>query len=201
LLKWKHPHTADDEKFEYTEEENAAILSLPRKECSSAFDARLAAKLIDVFSADLPTPAQTHGLYLALVTLLFSYAYETRTTQCDPTPESAWTLATLTPAFSALDPPDVPATSASDPLRFSGVELAETLVTSYRRSLAFPLYRSFILAEACRGDVARLLSKGKRTVVRCLLQMKNIMDHHDVYYVYSKVWLDDFCVWTQVYAR
>lgn len=31
--------------------------------------------------------------------------------------------------------------------------------------------------------------------------MKNILDHHDVYYVYSKVWLDDLCVWTQAYAR
>lgn len=156
--------------------------------------------MITILFEDLPTPAQTHGLYLTLITLLFSYAYESRTTQHDPTPESAWTLATLTPAFSSLDPPDVLAAS-NIPLEFSEDELSEALVMSYRRSLAFPLYRSFILAEVCRGDVGRLLSKGKRMVVRCLLEMKNILDHHDVYYVYSKVWLDDFCVWTQAYAR
>jgi protein SHQ1 len=72
---------------------------------------------------------------------------------------------------------------------------------SYRRSLAFPLYRSWILAEACRMDIAQLLSNGKRTIVRCLLEMKNVLDHHEVYYVYSKIWLDDFCMWTLAYAR
>ncbi|KAJ7441545.1 hypothetical protein FB451DRAFT_1414561 [Mycena latifolia] len=39
------------------------------------------------------------------VSILFSYAYETRTTLGDFTPESAWTICSLTPAFSALDPP------------------------------------------------------------------------------------------------
>lgn len=30
--------------------------------------------------------------------------------------------------------------------------------------------------------------------------MKKILDHHDVYYVYSKIWVEDFCVWAQAYA-
>lgn len=142
-------------------------------------------------------PTQSHNLYLTLLSLLFAYAYECRTTQHDPTPESAWTLATLIPAFSALDPPNIMAPS---PLIFSADELSQVLVASYRRSLAFPLYRSWILAEACRKDVARLLFSGKRTIVRCLLEMKNILDHHEVYYVYSKIWVDDFSVWIQTYA-
>lgn len=136
-----------------------------------------------------------------MLTLLFSYAYESRTTQLDPTPESAWTLGTLVPAFSALDPPVSHVVPDVDPLAFSDDDLSGAFVMSYRRALAFPLYRSFILAEECRTDVARLLSKGKRTVVRCLLEMKNILDHHEVYYVYSKIWVDDFCVWIQAYAR
>ncbi|KAF8061544.1 SHQ1 protein-domain-containing protein [Lyophyllum atratum] len=181
LLAWTHPYTDHIDNFQYTDEENAVMLRLPRKEY-------------------LPTTTQTHNLYLTLLTLLFSYAYESRTTQKDPTPESAWTLSTLIPAFSALDPPDSPAASVADPLVFSTDELSGAFVTSYRRSLSFPLYRSFILAEACRMDVAQFLSRGKRTVVRCLLEMKKLLDHHEVYYVYSKVWLDDFCVWTQAYA-
>ncbi len=79
--------------------------------------------------------------------------------------------------------------------------MAATLVPSYRRSLAFPLHRSFALAEKCRADVAALLLKGKRTAFRCLLEMKAILDHHEAYYVYSKIWLDDFCVWIQAYAK
>ncbi|KAG6841663.1 hypothetical protein C0991_008301 [Blastosporella zonata] len=186
LLKWKHPNTDHSESFQYTDEENAVMLRLPRKEFADFID--------------LPTAVQTHNLYLVLLTILFSYAYESRTNQLDPTPESAWTLSTLVPAFSALDFPDHLPASLVDPSQFTADELCQTFAASYRRSFAFPLYRSFVLAEACRADVTGFLSGGKRTVVRCLLAMKTILDHHEVYYVYSKIWLDDFCVWVQAYA-
>lgn len=37
-------------------------------------------------------------------------------------------------------------------------------------------------------------------MTRCLLGMKHVLDHHEVYYVYSKVWVDDYCVWTLAYT-
>ncbi|THH33920.1 hypothetical protein EUX98_g349 [Antrodiella citrinella] len=174
LIAWEHPFVSLDGEVVYTEEENLAMLRLPRKEY-------------------LPTPAQTAGIYHTLLTILFSHAYDARTTQHDPTSESGWTISILTPAFSALDPapyraPPIPS------------ELAAVFTASYRRCFAFPLYRSFALAEACRADVAALLVKGKRTVLRCLLEVKSILDHHDVYYVYSKIWMDDLCVWIQSHA-
>ncbi|KXN82555.1 Protein shq1 [Leucoagaricus sp. SymC.cos] len=185
LLRWRHPHITAIEEVKYTEEENLAMMHLPRKEY-------------------LTNSIQTHFIYLTLITLLFSYVYESRTNQHDPTPESAWTISSLTPAFSALDPPspELPygPTIVSDPNTFSLEELVATIIHSYKRALAFPLHRSFALAEACRQDVSDILLKGKRTVVRCLLEMKNILDHHEVYYVYSKVWVDDLCSWTQASA-
>jgi len=174
---------------------------------------------------DLASPKETHNLYLTLLTLLFAYAYDARTTQHDPTPESAWTIAALTPAFSALDPPpyshshsppqqreretDAPKLESEERVGpdFSSDdsetprELAETLVPSYRRALAFPLYRSWALADACRMDVARFLLRGTRTILRCLLELRTILDGHEVYYVYSRIWLDDFCRWIQACAR
>ncbi|KAI0928358.1 hypothetical protein AcW1_005627 [Taiwanofungus camphoratus] len=182
LIAWNNSQMNSTGEFEYTEKENLTMLRLPRKEY-------------------LATPKQTRDIYLTLLTLLFSYAYETRTTQHDPTPESAWTISILTPAFSALDPaPYLPLSLPPESSSFTASELAATFAASYRRALAFPLYRSFALAEACRADVAALLSRGKRMVARCLLEMKHILDHHDVYYIYSKVWIDDFCVWTLAYA-
>lgn len=150
---------------------------------------------------DLATPSQTHNLYLTLLTLLFSYAYDSRTTQHEPTSESAWTICALTPAFSALDPPPYSASAVTDNSdTFTELEITATLVQSYRRSLAFPLYRSFALAEKCRLDVSSFLAGGKRAIFRCLLELKDILDHHDVYYVYSKLWVEDFCLWIQAYA-
>jgi len=162
---------------------------------------------------DLASPQETHNLYLTLLTLLFAYVYDARTTQHDPTPESAWTIAALTPAFSALDPPPyshsphctqqriTKVDSKHSDFDFESGELAETFIPSYRRAIAFPLYRSWALADACRNDVAHFLLRGTRTVLRCLLELRATLDAHEVYYVYSRIWLDDFCRWIQACAR
>ena len=161
-----------------------------------------AALFFPTIAIDLATASQTRQLYLTLLTLLFAYAYDSRTTQHDPTPESGWTISTLVPAFAALDPPPYSPPSADAPAEtFEPSELASTFTASYRRALAFPLFRSFALAERCRADVGSILRGGRRVVVRCLLELKRVLDHHDVYYVYSKIWVDDFCVWAQAHAR
>jgi len=211
LLAWTHPHLESSSLAApspnaviFTEAENLAMLRLPRKEY-------------------LASPQETHNLYLTLLTLLFAYAYDSRTTQHDPTPESAWTIASLTTAFSALDAPPYSHSHSShrsqttqviqriitkddsnskhSDFDFESGELADTFIPSYCRAIAFPLYRSWALADACRKDVAHFLLRGTRTVLRCLLELRAILDAHEVYYVYSRIWLDDFCRWIQACAR
>jgi len=173
LTRWNGPYAdaAISNAIEFTEEENLAMLRLPRKEY-------------------LITPSQSRSLYLALLTILFSYAYDLRTTQHDPTTESPWTISILTPCFSTLD------TSPTSP----NSPLAVCFRASYRRALAFPLYRNWVLCEKLREDVTTILRGGKRCVLRALLEAKKIIDGSDVYYVYSKIWLDDYCVWVQSWA-
>ena len=127
-------------------------------------------------------------LYLTLLTILFSYAYDCRTTQHDPTPESAWTISVLTPCISALDLS--PSSSPEAAFR-----------ASYRRALAFPLYRNWELCERVRADVAVILAGGRRAACRVLLEIRSILERHEVYYVYNKIWIDDYCVWIQANAR
>jgi protein SHQ1 len=103
LLAWRHPYSIESD-FQYTEEENMTMLRLPRKECELILLLGPNAPTQSSIS-DLVTISQTHDLYLTLVTLLFSYAYDARSTQHDPSTESAWTISSLTPGFSALDPP------------------------------------------------------------------------------------------------
>ncbi|KIK97085.1 hypothetical protein PAXRUDRAFT_825299 [Paxillus rubicundulus Ve08.2h10] len=186
LVGWEDPALADASDTVYTEQENMEMLRLPRKEY-------------------IMDKVQERTLYLTLITLLFAHAYDKRTTLHDPTPESAWTICTLVPAFSALDPPPymaiVPDVKSAPELRFSDAEVISALTTSYRRSLAFPLYRSFQLAEECQKDIAAAMMGGKRMIARCLLEMRRILDRHEAYYVYSKIWLEDFCVWIQTCAR
>ncbi|KAG8684775.1 hypothetical protein FRC09_015148 [Ceratobasidium sp. 395] len=165
LIEWRlEAGDPPNEPFTFTEEENMTMLRLPRREY-------------------LLSPAQIHELNVTLCNILFAALYDIRTTQNDPTPESAWTICSLVPAFSALDPCPAPGS------------LHSALRTSYRRTLAFPLYRSFALCQRIQQDVADVLSCGTRTVTRLMLRIKKILDGHDVYYVYSKIWLDDFCAW------
>lgn len=165
LIEWDpHADAASEVPFAFTDEENMTMLRLPRREY-------------------LLIPSRTRELHVTLCTILFAALYEWRTTQDDPTPESAWTICKLVPAFSALDPCSAP------------VALHSALRTSYRRALAFPLYRSFALCQHIQKDVAQLLARGMRAVTRRLLATKKILDGHDVYYVYSKIWIDDFCAW------
>ncbi|KAI0255359.1 SHQ1 protein-domain-containing protein [Lactifluus subvellereus] len=175
LLAWTHPHLESAAPVIFTEAENAAMLRLPRKEY-------------------LASPRETRDIYLTLLTLLFAYAYDARTTQHDPTPESAWTIAALTPP----SPLSTPLHEDEAPERWP---TTETLIPSYRRALAFPLHRSWALAESCRADAARFLGRGARTVLRCLLELRAVLDAHPVYYVYARVWVDDFCRWIQACAR
>ena len=149
---------------------------------------------------DLVTKTQEHNLYLILLTMLFSYVYDARTTQNEATPESAWTICSLTPAFSSLDPPPYEECPTSTSM-FGADEVRATLSHSIRRALAFPLYRSFALCLKCIEDLCVILRHGRRTVLRALLETRRILDHHEVYYVYSRIWMDDFCRWIAADAK
>jgi len=169
-IAWTSPFQSLTEPIQFSEAEQATMLKLPRKEY-------------------LVSPAQSRSLYITLITILFAYAYDMRTTQHDPTSESAWTLAILTPCMSALDVSPTSSSPSNTP--------STALRASYRRALTFPLHRSWALCERLRMDVADVLNGGRRAVGRALLEAKGIMDRSDVYYVYSKIWLDDYCVWIQ----
>ncbi|GJJ11923.1 hypothetical protein Clacol_006161 [Clathrus columnatus] len=166
IIKWKHPYPDNGSDIEFTEDEKLAMINLPRKEY-------------------IPTLEQTRTLYLTLVSLLLSSAYDTRTTQSDPTAESPWTLTVLTPAFAALSPP------------LSTWKTAEVLIEFYKRALSYPLYRHWGLCERCKADVVNILKGGRRSILRVLLKMNHLLKAHDAYYVYGKIWLEDFCVWLQ----
>ncbi|KAG1100734.1 hypothetical protein G6F42_017613 [Rhizopus arrhizus] len=122
------------------------------------------------------------GTYLGLVDLMFAYAYNHRITEGDSNVESVWCIGRISPTLSSLEQFTV---------------LKDVLISSYRRALTYPLYRNLSLCEKVLQDVYIMFKLGKRAILKALLDMKNLFDHHDVYYVYSKIYLDDYCVWIQ----
>ncbi|KAI7876155.1 SHQ1 protein-domain-containing protein [Mucor mucedo] len=120
--------------------------------------------------------------YLGLVDLMFAYCYNYRVTEGDNNVESVWCIGRISPTISSLE-------------QFS--LLKDVMVSCYRRALTYPLYRNLALCEKVLQDVYIMFRLGKRAILKALLDMKYLFDHHDVYYVYSKIFLDDYCVWIQ----
>ncbi|KAJ2444043.1 hypothetical protein IWW46_002221 [Coemansia sp. RSA 2440] len=125
------------------------------------------------------------AVYLGMVDLLFAYSLELRSHLGELTIESAWAIGAVSSTLSNLE-------------QFS--TLRETCVASYRRGLAYTLYRHWDLCERAMDDVRVICQNGRRAILKVFLDLKRVFDEHDVYYVYSKLFLDDYCVWLQVGA-
>ncbi|KAJ2550369.1 hypothetical protein EV175_004096, partial [Coemansia sp. RSA 1933] len=138
---------------------------------------------------DLPrktyTISKRQPVYLGLVDILFAYSLDYRTNLGEHTVESAWAIGAVSSLFSNL-------------AQFT--TLRDTAVSCFRRGLAYPLCRNWELCEKALEDVYVILKLGRRAVLKTMLEIKSLFDHHDVYYVYSKIFLDDYCVWLQTNA-
>ena len=117
-----------------------------------------------------------------LISLLFAYVYDHVTTDGDPTVESAWTVVTLSPVLGWLDEVST---------------VREALLTSLRRSLIYPYLRHWKFALYVGQQVVEILRQGVRCVIRCLLQVRTILDRSEVYYLGNKLWLDPYLKWLQ----
>ncbi|KAJ2848336.1 hypothetical protein GGI22_005753, partial [Coemansia erecta] len=129
--------------------------------------------------------SQKQSVYLGLVDILFAYSLDFRTNLGEHTVESVWAIGAVSSLFSNLE-------------QFS--TLHDVVVASFRRGLAYPLYRNWELCEKALEDVYVILKLGRRVVLKTMLEIKGLFDHHDVYYVYSKIFIDDYCVWLQTSA-
>lgn len=128
-------------------------------------------------------------LLLMLVSVLFAYSFNLRENEGDDNIESAWTVGKLTPQICFLDSQIVIPGSTTVSL------LRATVITSIRRSLCYPLHRNFELSMKAWDDVYHLMRGGKRLVLKTLLAVREMFRFHDVYYVYTKIWMDDLCAW------
>lgn len=188
ILKWKLPatrqfanwyskqqtHPSDERAkmmpVEFTKEEQEKMLQLPRKNY-----------LVD--------EAHKPQLYVLIVSLLFAYQFDLRENEGEHNIESAWTIGKLVPQFAFLDAQIHIANGSTDTI------LKAAVIASIRRALSYPFHRNYKLVKAAWNDVYYTLRGGKRVVLKCLLDLKELFRYHDVYYVYDKIWLEDLCLW------
>lgn len=76
--------------------------------------------------------------------------------------------------------------------------VGEAAVAVVRRSLCYPLVRHYGLALAVLADVALLLRLGRTAVLRCLLELRLLVQRGVEHgYLLNRIFVDDYCVWLQ----
>ncbi|GEQ71719.1 hypothetical protein JCM33374_g5405 [Metschnikowia sp. JCM 33374] len=188
IMKWKSPttrrflswYTAQQQKplgeresvipVDFSKEEHESMLQLPKK-------------------SYLIEDSYKPQLWMLVVSLLFGHQFDLRETEGEHNIESAWTIGKLAPQIAFLDSQIfIPDDS------FSNI-LAATIVTVTRRSLCYPLHRHYNLARKVWDDVYYVLRSGRRVILQCLLETRELFRINDIHYVYDKIWFEDLCSW------
>ncbi|KAM3960638.1 protein SHQ1 homolog [Aphomia sociella] len=120
-----------------------------------------------------------HGL----VDILYGYCYDKRTTLNESTVESSWTINKLSSTLSWF-------------CIFNS--LNETLIACYRRALVYPIFRNFELCHKVKYDLVTLLRKGKRFVIKCLIDIHNMFNNsNDARYILNQLYIKDYLIFLQ----
>lgn len=120
-----------------------------------------------------------------LVDVLFAYVHHELSNVGEESCEASWNISRLSRCLSWLD-------VSIDSVR-------QSLIASYRRALAYPLYRSWALCECVRQHlVAILLGGGRSVVLKCVLRVYHAMTHNsEKRYLLNVVFINDLLSWVQ----
>ncbi|CAF2136816.1 unnamed protein product [Rotaria magnacalcarata] len=121
-------------------------------------------------------------IYLGLIDILYAFVYDQRLTQGEPCCESPWNIHKLSSTLAWFD---------------SFTDLPSVLISCCRRTLIYPLNRSFKLARKCLLDVIEILSMGKCAILQCFLQMRRLFLDEEHRYLLNTLYLNDYCLWIQ----
>ena len=120
---------------------------------------------------------------LGLLDILFAYCYDFRTTEGEHSPESAWTISKLCATLSCGE-------------KYNSI--SECVTTGIRRSLCYPLYRTWELSCIVWYDVCDVLKySGKKGITKILLDVIPTFLNSEGYYLMNQLYIDEYAVWCQ----
>jgi protein SHQ1 len=151
-----------------------------------------------ILSDDDQNVNKNERLAVGMLDLLFAYVYDHLITDGDPTVESAWTVSTLSASLCWLDDwIDDDDGTATD----LDAAVKSVVQSSIRRALVYPYIRTVDFGVHVWKQVALVLRQGLRTVIRCLLQLRVILDRSEMYYLGNKLFVDPYLAWLQQHAH
>jgi SHQ1 protein len=214
---WVTTTPNDSQDAFFTTAERFTLMSIPYPILSASIPRFMGASP----SWDIESSVQSELLYwkhqclcVGLLDILFAYVYDHLLNDGEATVESAWTISKLSAGLSWLDDwledddendrtgREGECPTQCDPSDHQQKALALTrqvVVSSTRRALIFPYIRTVRLAKHVWHQVALLLrlEESVRMVIRCLLQIRYILQSSDVHYLGNKLFIDPYLAWLQ----
>lgn len=119
--------------------------------------------------------------YYGLIDILYAYCYDCRTTSFEGNVQSGWTVLELAASLRWL-------------VGFQ--DARSTILSAYRRSLIYPLFRNFNLCNKIFEDVKKIIALGQNCIVKCLLQVYKIfMEGDECRYILNDIFIKDYLVY------
>ncbi|ENN76804.1 protein SHQ1 homolog [Dendroctonus ponderosae] len=114
-----------------------------------------------------------------LIDLLFAYCYDQRITEFEGNSESSWDINKLAATLCWFE-------------GFAKPKAA--IISAFRRSLIYPLYRHFELSQTVFNDLKTLISSNIKEIVRVLIKIYNIFLHGDRYII-NQIFIKDYIIY------
>ncbi|XP_028132364.1 protein SHQ1 homolog [Diabrotica virgifera virgifera] len=145
------------------------------------------------FLKDLPnieyklTDLQIKYVYHGLIDILYAFCYDGRTTDYDINSESGWTIVKLAATLCWLDVFEQP---------------KEALISAFRRSITYPLFRNFDLSLTVFNDLKQLLASNEKYIIKCLIQIYYIFLGGDCCrYILNNLFIKDYIIYIMNWDR
>jgi protein SHQ1 len=126
------------------------------------------------------------NLLLGLADILFAFCYDLRVTTGDFNVESPSNITRLSSVLSWLDSYQYPVDDTASVIKFN-----------MRRLVVYPYLRVWKFGRKVLVDVVKLFLLGKRSLLKSLLQLRDLLEHADTHYLLNKIFIDDYCCWIQ----
>lgn len=167
--------------------EDEEINELIEKDCSwqniTTTEVQFTNKELD-FLKDLPNieynlnESQISYALNGLIDILYAYCYDKRSTHFEGNSESGWTIVKISSSLCWLDAFETP---------------KEALVSAFRRSVIYPLYRNYKLSVKVFDDLKKLLQLGEKFIIKCLIEIYYIFLGGDCCrYILNNLFIKDY---------
>ncbi|XP_018403060.1 PREDICTED: protein SHQ1 homolog [Cyphomyrmex costatus] len=118
-----------------------------------------------------------------LVDILYANCYNHRTTLGENNSESSWTINKLSSTLCWFQ---------------NFTSLDEVVTACIRRALCYPLYRNWELSIKLLEDVKKVLSLGKKYIVKRFCEIHSLFNNSfEPRYILNQLYIKDFLIWLQ----